>query len=149
MTAAARVTAWLDRLEGLHTAALTVRNNYPSLPKLTALHDDDADRVIGVWSDGATSDFAETFDPDSADLIVGAVNALPALLALARGVTTLAEELDDEADQWEDQGAENHRQGFITTGDAQRENADRQRAFTDLLRRLLADAAPDTGEETA
>jgi hypothetical protein len=93
--------ALLDRLEEARKAALAVRKDYPSLPVLNALHDDDADQVIAVWSDGATADFVETFDPESADLIAAAINHLPDLIRLARdglalraGIERLAEEAD-------------------------------------------------------
>lgn len=147
MTADARVTAWLDRLEGLHTAAT---------PGPWAQHPSDGEYVIaGVTHDGGEFDYAADVADTyayrkrgglaDAAAIVAEHNALPALLALARGVTALAEELDRRAATNDGHAAD----GWQRNAERRLGEADAQYAAAKSLRRLLADAAPDTAEETA
>ena len=151
MTADARVTAWLDRLEGLHTAATPgpwfwTTNEHWKTPVVCEAHwpglsEEEAEEYGEVPGPPhhvvAQMMFGGRRETDAA-AIVAEHNALPALLALARGVAALAEELEAEAARLVPMTSTLTR----TTHRVKRENAAR-------LRRLLADAAPDTGEETA
>lgn len=146
---AARVTAWLDRLEGLHTAATP--GEWSAEPNYRLVK---GCRCLSCWEPIEGSWDIDPIDgPDcpqhgcwhnislsqaDAAAIVAEHNAMGSLLALARGVTALADELESfTVDR-------NPAPGSYDAGVVA--------AFVNVaarLRRLLADAAPDTGEETA